>query len=221
MTMATVPAEVRSVDPAAWPGGPYHLLNSVIVPRPIAWVSTRSAGGTMNVAPHSYAGVFSPNPPIVGFVSVGLKDTVRNAAATGDFVVNIADLALLERMNLTAADFPSDVSEFTWAGLTATPSDLVTSPRVGEAPVALEARVVEVREVAGTGNYLVLGEVVRAHIAERVIVDGRVSAALLQPVARLGGTEYATLGDIFGVPRPTWQGLRQSGASPMDPLEQG
>jgi len=216
---ASNPERFVDLDPVAWPGGPYHLLNSVIVPRPIAWVSTRSSGGNMNVAPHSYAGVFSPNPPIIGFVSVGMKDTIRNAAATGDFVVNIADLPLLERMNLTAADFPSDVSEFTWAGLTPAPSDLVTSPRVGEAPISLEARVVEIREVANTGNYLALGEVVRAHVAERVIEAGRVSARLLQPVARLGGTEYATLGDVFAVNRPSWQGLLQSGAQPMDPAE--
>ena len=100
------------LDPAdTGVAGMYHLMNAAIGPRPVAWVSTRSATGVLNLAPHSYTTVFSIDPPIVGFVSIGRKDTLANAETTGEFVLNIAGADLVEALNLTAADFPAEEDE--------------------------------------------------------------------------------------------------------------
>ena len=200
------------------PGGAYHLLNSVIGPRPIAWVSTVAPDGTFNVAPHSYTTVVAPSPPMVAFVSVGRKDTLRNAEERGEFVYNIGNGDLIERINRSAADFPRSVSEFEWAGLTPVPSELVRPPRVGEAPVAMEATVVDIYQVGRTENYMVIGEVRLIHLDESIMVDGRVDAALLDPVGRLAGSQYARLGRVFSLERPTYRGLVANGEAPLPPV---
>jgi flavin reductase (DIM6/NTAB) family NADH-FMN oxidoreductase RutF len=134
--------------------------------------------------------------------SVGRKDSTTNVEATGEFVLNIATQDLLERLNLTAANFPSEEDEFAWAGLSHVASDLVRPPRVGEAPVSFETRLVEVVPV---GNcFLVLGEVVRVHVATDVWRDGRVDPQLLRPVLRLAGSMFARLGPTFNLARPTY-----------------
>lgn len=184
-------------------GAMYHLLNAAIAPRPVAWVSTVSAAGVPNLAPHSYTTVFATDPPVVGFVSVGRKDSLNNAEATREFVLNIASQALLERLNLTAANFPSEEDEFRWAELTHVPSDIVGPPRVGESPVSFETTV---HNIVPIGNcYLVLGEVVRVHVARDVWRDGRIDPVLLDPVLRLSGSMFAELGETFELRRPTYQ----------------
>jgi flavin reductase (DIM6/NTAB) family NADH-FMN oxidoreductase RutF len=204
-----------SLNPADLPGnGAYHLLNAAIAPRPIAWVASMAADGTPNIAPHSYTTVFSPNPPIVGFISVGRKDTLRNVEATGDFVYHIADEALAERLNLTAADFPPDVSEFDWADLTPVPSDVVRTPRVAEAPIAFEATAAEIHRVRQTNNYLITGEIVRIHLAERILNGERIDPAKLRPLGRLAGSQFSHLGELFKMERPTYRGLLEAGAVP-------
>jgi flavin reductase (DIM6/NTAB) family NADH-FMN oxidoreductase RutF len=205
---------IRAFAPAEAPAGMQHLLNGVIAPRPIAWISTLAADGTTNVAPHSYTTIFSTNPPIVGFVSSGRKDTLNNVEATGDFVYNVAGEDLAEVMNVTSADFPPDVSEFGWTGLTAVPSDLVRSPRVGEAPAALEARLVEVHPIPGANAFLVLGEVVRVHIAARLWDGDRIDLAAFRPVGRTTGSGYARLGDEFKLTRPSYRELLADSAVP-------
>lgn len=206
---------VRTLDPSSVPGGIYHLMNAAIAPRPIAWVSSVAQDGTLNLAPHSYTTVLSPNPPIVGFVSVGRKDTLRNVEANGEFVYHIADESLVERLNRTAADFPPDVSEFTWAGLTPIASELVRAPRVSEAPIAFEARVVGIQAIGTTGNTLVMGEIVKVHLAERIMAGTRIDPKLLRPLGRLAGSAYSRLGEMFEFERPTFEGLIASGARPM------
>jgi flavin reductase (DIM6/NTAB) family NADH-FMN oxidoreductase RutF len=206
---------VLSLDPDAVNGGMYHLLNAVIAPRPIAWVSTVSEDGVHNLAPHSYTTVLSPNPPIVGFVSIGQKDTLRNARATGEFVYHIADESLGERLNRTAADFPPEISEFDWAGLTPVPADLVRAPRVAEAPIAFEAKVVEIKQILDTNNFLIMGQVIRLHIAETVIANGRIDPSLVRPLGRLAGSGYARLGELFAMDRPTYKGLIEAESHPM------
>jgi flavin reductase (DIM6/NTAB) family NADH-FMN oxidoreductase RutF len=208
---------LATLEPKAVTGGMYHLLNAVIAPRPIAWISTLAVDGTFNLAPHSYTTVLSPNPPIVGFVSIGRKDTLRNIEATGDFVYHIADESLGDRLNRTAADFPSDESEFTWAGLTPVPSDLVRAPRVAAAPVAFEARLVEIKQIAQTNNHLVMGEVVRLHIAQAVVTDGRIDPAKLRPLGRLAGSGFSRIGELFSMARPTYKGLLETEEGPMEP----
>ncbi len=202
-------------------GGAYHLLNAVIAPRPISWISTVAPDGTFNLAPHSYTTVVSPDPPIVCFVSVGRKDTLRNVEATGEFVYNVGNNALVERINRTAADFPPDVSEFSWAGLTPVPGSKVRSPRVAEAPVQMECRLETIHQVAETSNFMVLGQVVAFHIAEELFVNDRVDTSLLDPVGRLAGSLYARMGEVFSIDRPTYRGLVQSDARPMPPIDHG
>jgi flavin reductase (DIM6/NTAB) family NADH-FMN oxidoreductase RutF len=192
----------------------YFLLNSIVVPRPISWISTVSPAGVPNLAPHSYTTVLSPDPPIVGFVSVKEKDTLRNVRATGDFVYNLAGNNLLASINLSAADFPAEESEFRWTGLTAASSDLVQSPRVAEAPISMECRLDGIQQIRDTQNFLVMGEVVRIHISGQVLTDQRVDPRKLNPVGRLSGSLYSLQGDIVSLKRPTYAGLREAGAEP-------
>lgn len=184
----------------------YFLLNSLVVPRPIAWVSTRAADGTRNLAPHSYFTVVASDPPSLAFTSIGDKDTVRNVRDTGDFVVHVADHALVERMNLTSADAPPHVSEFELAGLTAVAAEHVHSSIVAEAPVAIECRLDRIVEV-GNGR-LVIGQVATFHVAERLFDErDRVDPAKLDAVARMGGSTYATTRDRFELRRPSYADL--------------
>ncbi|CAN5622687.1 flavin reductase family protein [soil metagenome] len=192
----------------------YFLLNSIVVPRPIAWISTLSSDGVFNLAPHSYTTVLSPNPPIVCFVSVGEKDTLRNVQAVGDFVYNLAGEDLLESVNLSAADFPPDQSEFDWTGLSPVPSDLVKSPRLREVSISMEAILAGTQRIRDTANVLVMGEVIRIHVADEVITDGRVDPEKLRPVGRLSGSLYSAQGEIISLKRPTYKGLLDSGAAP-------
>ncbi len=192
----------RDYDPAGLGAAVYPLLNSVVVPRPIAWVSTRSPRGVDNLAPHSFFTISSVTPPVVQFTSVGAKDSMRNATAIGEFVVCVCPEALVEQVNLTATDFPADISEFDAVGLEREPSRLVAPPRVAASPVALECRL------AGTQSFgdstVVFGEVVWAVVDEAVLRDGRPEVTLLQPVARLGADEWSTIGVISSRRRVPW-----------------
>src|SRR6201996_9196621 len=177
----------------------YRFLNSVVIPRPIAWVSTRSRDGVDNLAPHSFFTVASVDPPVVSFTSVGRKDSLNNVEATGEFVVNLAPVWLYEQINATATPFPSTHSEFDRVGVEREPSRLVAPPRVAGSPVVLECVL---HEVIAVGDcWLVLGRVVHAAIDESTLVDGRPQADRLAPLARLGGNEWLTLGDISKITR--------------------
>jgi len=200
------------LDPDTVPGGIYGLLNSVVVPRPIAWVSTRSADGVDNLAPHSYFTVSSAVPPVVQFTSVGHKDSLRNAVATGEFVVSVCTEPNAERVNETAVPFPPDVSEFDVAGLTREPSARVAPPRVAESPISLECEVADTRSFGA--STVVFGRVVWIAIRPDVVRDGHVAIDLVRPIARLGGPYYATIGDVFGIKRLSyeqWQAAHGNG----------
>lgn len=198
--------EIDLLDPSMTRLQAYHLLNSVIVPRPIAWVSTISPDGIANVAPHSFSNIASVDPPMVMFVSLGEKDTVRNARATGCFVVNVASHAMVEAMNESSIDAPANVSEFELAGLEPIESSVVAAPRVAGAPVSLECELDRVIELGNDPACLAIGRVVRAHVDQRVF-DGRdrIDPAALDAVARMGGNLYATTRDRFALDRPTWR----------------
>ena len=186
----------RDYDPAALgPAQVYPILNSVVVPRPIAWVSTRSAAGVDNLAPHSFFTVSSVDPPVVQFTSVGTKDSLRNAVETGEFVVCACTEALIEQVNLTGTDYPADTSEYDAVGLTREPSERVAPPRVAESPVALECRVVGTHDFGG-GSVVVFGQVVHIAIDEAVLRGDRPEISLLRPVARLGANEWSTIGAV-------------------------
>lgn len=189
----------------------YRLLIDTVVPRPIAWVSSRGANGVTNLAPFSFFNVLSVRPPILGF-SPGYKrapgagreplakDTLRNIKESGVFVVNLVSLNLAEHMNNSAADFPPDVSEFEALGLTAVPGQFVDAPRLGEARVSLECRTFHLHELGG--SCLVLGEIVGLNIADEVLTDGRIDLDKFEPVGRLGGNWYSTVKDRFELKRP-------------------
>jgi flavin reductase (DIM6/NTAB) family NADH-FMN oxidoreductase RutF len=177
----------------------YKLMTSVIVPRPIAWVSTSSAAGTDNLAPHSFFTVSCVKPPIVQFTSVGRKDSVRNVEETGEFVVNLAPEHLFEQINATATDFPREVSEFDEVGIAREPSTRVKPPRVAASPVALEC---ELHSTLRLGNStVVFGRVVHAAVSQAVM-DGRLpDVRKLRPLARLGKDEWGTLGEVLEIKR--------------------
>lgn len=186
------------------PGPFYKLLTSVVVPRPIAWVSTRSAAGVDNLAPHSFFTVACVDPPMVQFTSVGRKDSLRNVEETGEFVVCLATEPLFEQVNATGTDFPAGVSEFSAVGLTPEPSLRVAPPRVAESPVALECRRHSTLELGD--STVVIGRVVHAAVASDVF-DGDVrrgglpSIDKLRPLARLGRNEWSTIGELIEITR--------------------
>jgi flavin reductase (DIM6/NTAB) family NADH-FMN oxidoreductase RutF len=188
----------------------YRLLTAVVVPRPIAWVSTTSAAGTDNLAPHSFFTVSSVDPPIVQFTSVGRKDSVRNVEETGQFVVNLAPEHLFEQINATATEFPRGVSEFEEVGIAREPSLRVKPPRVAASPVALEC---ELHSTLRLGNStVVFGRVVHAAVSEAVLVDGHPESSRLRPLSRLGKNEWGTVGELLEISRipldewPGWTG---------------
>ena len=182
----------------------HHFLISVIVPRPIAFVSTVGADGTHNLAPFSYFNLISSRPPLVGISvnrrTAGPKDTSRKVRETGDFVVNLVDEALSAQAVDASGEWAADVDEFALTGLTPVASEKVKAPRVGESPVSLECRLERIVDVGDTD--LIIGEVVWAHVRDDVLRDGRVDPLLLKPVGRLGGDMYTVVREVFSKPRP-------------------
>ncbi|MED7821953.1 flavin reductase family protein [Streptomyces chiangmaiensis] len=178
----------------------YRFLTSVVVPRPIAWVSTvASDGGSENLAPHSFFSIASTDPPIVQFTSIGRKDSLRNVEDTGEFVVNFSSAPLMALINATAIDHPRSVSEFETAGVEREDSRCVRPPRVAASPVVLECRS---HTTLRMGNStLVFGRVVHAAVEDSCLVDGRPHSRSLQPLAKLGGDEWGTLGEILHLRR--------------------
>ncbi len=195
-------------------GDNYKLLSGSIVPRPIAWVSTVDANGARNLAPYSFFTAVCANPPIICFcpgireAKDGLratKDTLENIRATGEFVVNIVSEPLAKAMNRTAAQLPASEDEFILAGLTALPGELVRAPRVAEAQIQMECKLRQIVEVSALpqGGYLVLGEVLRFHIADEVLEPGlHIAPDKLQAVGRMAGADYVRTQDRFALERP-------------------
>ncbi len=159
----------------------YRLLTAVVVPRPIAWVSSIGEDGVDNLAPHSFYTVASVNPPIIQFTSVGEKDSLRNIQAQGEFVVNLTPASLFEEVNATGTDFPAHTSEFDAVGLTREPSVRVRPSRVGESPVALECRLY--RTVPMGDCTLVFGEVVHAAVSSEVLEGSHPRIDRLDPLS--------------------------------------
>lgn len=183
----------------------YGLMISCVVPRPVAWVSTLSSSGQRNLAPFSFFMGVGSKPPMLA-VSVGQrkggpKDTARNIRNTREFVVNICSRSLAEKMVATSGEFPADVDEFDIAGLTPSTSVVVKPPGVLESPIRMECRLHQVIEPADNLD-LVLGEVVHFHLDDSILTDGQPDPEKLDPVARLGGQKYASLGAIFELGRP-------------------
>jgi flavin reductase (DIM6/NTAB) family NADH-FMN oxidoreductase RutF len=191
-------------DPAAiGPGAFYALMTAVIVPRPIAWVSSRSPEGLDNLAPHSFYTVSSVDPPIIQFTSVGRKDSLSNIEATGEFVVCLTPASLFEQINATGTNFPADVSEFDAVGLEREPSLRVAPPRVAASPVALECTLHTL--VSFGSSTVVMGQVVHAAVSDAVLVDGKPQIAKLDPISRLGGIEWGHTTQIQEITRIAYE----------------
>lgn len=187
----------------------YQLTISLVVPRPIGWISSRSADGLTNLAPFSFFNAFSATPLLVG-ASIGRrrtgpKDTLTNIRATGEFGVNLVDDAHLDAMVRTSGDWPADTSEFEVAGLRPRPAARIDVPLVADAVASLECRLFREVELGDSTNVLVIGEVVAIHLGERVRLDPEtchVDVHSIRPVGRLGRDEYTLLGEVRRVPRP-------------------
>ena len=198
-------------EPRNGHGLPHDPFNAIVGPRPIGWVSTKSAAGILNLAPYSFFNAFNYVPPIIGFSSVGAKDSLRNVQETGEFVWNLVTRPLAEAMNKTCAPVPPDVNEFELAGLTPQASNIVQVPRVLESPVAFECRCTQIIQLERhdqqkVNSWLVLGEVVGIHIDERSLKDGIYDTASAQHVMRGGGpADYFSVGpeQLFRMSRPT------------------
>lgn len=188
--------DLQSLDPRAR----YFLLTSVVVPRPIAWVSTLDADGNRNLAPYSYFNICSATPPIVHFTSSAPKHSIANVRQTREFVVNIVSAELAQAMRTTSATFPAGQDEFGWAGLAAAESLRVRPPRVRSAKVALECRLRKLLQM-GEGT-IAFGDVLHVHLDRSIWHDGRVDPELLAPVGRLSGMSYATVKDVYRLDIP-------------------
>ena len=200
--------DFHSYEPARGHGLPHDPFNSIVGPRPIGWISSRSTEGVLNLAPYSFFNAFNYTPPIVGFASIGAKDTLANVQATGEFAWNLATRPLAEAMNQSCAAVPPEVDEFVLAGLTPLASQHIAVPRVAESPVSFECRltqVLQLRTAQGEAvpTWLVLGEVVGIHIARHLLRDGIYQTAAARPVLRGGGpADYFELGEQFRMRRP-------------------
>jgi flavin reductase (DIM6/NTAB) family NADH-FMN oxidoreductase RutF len=177
----------------------YRILNAVVVPRPIAWVCSRSSDGVLNLAPHSFYTVACVDPPVVQFTSVGRKDSLRNVEATGAFTVSLAPESLFEQINATGTDFPAGVSEAEVCGVRLEPSETVDVPRVALSPVAVECRLHSTVRLGD--STVVFGRVVHISAWESAVRDGRPRIEHLKPLARLGGNEWSTIGEVLEIPR--------------------
>ncbi|ARU06210.1 Asp/Glu/hydantoin racemase [Comamonas serinivorans] len=171
---------------------PHDPFNAIVAPRPIGWISTQDAQGVLNLAPYSFFNGFNYKPPIVGFSSLGDKDSVRNARATGEFGWSLATRPLAEAMNASCAMVPPEVDEFALAGLTPEPSRCIAAPRVAESPVSFECKVTQILQLQNAAHedlptWVVFGEVVAVHIAEHLLIDGIYQTAAAQPISRGGG----------------------------------
>ncbi len=199
-------------QPAQGHGLPHDPFNAIVGPRPIGWISSRDAQGRLNLAPYSFFNGFNYTPPLIGFASIGRKDTLRNIEQQGEFVWNLATRPLAEAMNASSAAAPAEVDEFGLAGLTPAPSRVVQVPRVAESPVSFECRrtqIIALQSAAGeeVGSYLILGEVVGVHIAPQLLREGIYDTAAAQPILRGGGpADYfeITPQALFRMRRPRW-----------------
>jgi flavin reductase (DIM6/NTAB) family NADH-FMN oxidoreductase RutF len=199
-------------EPALGHGLPHDPFNAIVGPRPIGWISTRAANGNLNLAPYSFFNAFNYTPPLIGFASLGRKDTLRNIEETGSFVWNLATRPLAEAMNASCAAAPPEVDEFQLAGLTPIASNIVGVPRVAQSPVAFECKRTQIIRLQGasgadTNSWLILGEVVGVHIARELLRDGVYDTAGSRTILRGGGpADYfeITPDQLFRMARPSY-----------------
>jgi flavin reductase (DIM6/NTAB) family NADH-FMN oxidoreductase RutF len=200
-----------SIDPATQSDRDnYKLLIGSVVPRPIALVTTLSQEGVLNAAPFSYFSIVASKPPLIS-VSVQrkqgmMKDTARNAIVIGAFVIHITDESIIDKVNETAVSLPSNESEVPRAGFTPIPSEAIVVPGLKEAKIRMECLLEQALPLGGTDEQpacdLLIGRVVRFHLAEEVYENGYIIPDKLGPISRMAGNDYARLGSLFSLERP-------------------
>jgi flavin reductase (DIM6/NTAB) family NADH-FMN oxidoreductase RutF len=203
-------SSIHFYEPRHGHGLAHDPFNAIVGPRPIGWISSRSSSGVNNLAPYSFFNAFNYTPPIIGFSSIGRKDTLRNIEETGEFAWNLVTQPLAQAMNQSCANVPPDVSEFELTGLTPVSSRVISVPRVMESPVSFECRctqVVQLQSASGdkVPTWLVLGEVVAVHIDASLLKDGVYDTANAGHILRGGGpADYFTIGleQLFRMSRP-------------------
>lgn len=195
----------------------YKLLAATVMPRPIAWVVTQDAAGTVNAAPFSFFNVMGSAPPtvaigILGDPERGFKDSARNILDTGEFVVNLVPERLVEAMNITAVDAPRGMDELKLAGLSTAPSTHIKPPRIADSPVGFEC-VAHSTVVTGPAQAVVIGRVLAVHLDDAFILDAdrcHVDTPALDLVARSYGSTYVRAQDTFELTRPSWEKFGKS-----------
>ncbi|MGB1207979.1 MAG: flavin reductase family protein [Paracoccaceae bacterium] len=190
-------------------GLPHNPFNAIVTPRPIGWISTRSAQGHDNLAPYSFFNAVAYVPPQVMFASTSAKDdrgdtkdSVANIRDTGVFCVNIVSHTMRDVMNQSSGPWDKDTDEFALTGLDKAPCETIDAPRVAQAPAALECRMTQIVTLAGQSNFLVIGEVTGVHMRDDCMVDGLFDVTRFQPLARMGYRDYAVVKDVFSLKRP-------------------
>lgn len=183
----------------------YQLLNSVVSPRPIAWVTSCNQEGLVNLAPHSWTTVVSVNPPMIGFTSSTEKDTLRNIRATKEFVYNVVTERLSERMNMSAISFPPDISELDELGFAPAPSEHINVPGVAESPLRMECKLVDIHTHGNGPAYFIVGEVLAFHVSDDVMNGKYVDPQLIQAVGRMSGPHYTRTTDTFTMERMDYE----------------
>lgn len=202
------------LDPTALPHQSiYKILTGSILPRPIGWISSIDMDGRPNLAPFSFFNVVCSNPPTLLFcpmirsVDGSPKDTLNNVRATGEFVVNIVTEGLLQAMNATSIEAPSEINEFEYAGVTLSPSVTVKPPRVLESPIHFECKVKQIVDIndAPGGGSIVIGTITHIHAEDRVMLGtDKVNLTALQPIGRLMGAAYCRVEQVIELDRPKY-----------------
>ncbi len=179
-------------EPSKGHGLPHDPFNAIVGPRPIGWISSQDAAGRLNLAPYSFFNAFNYTPPLIGFSSIGAKDSLHNIRETGEFCWNLTTRPLAEAMNQSCASVPPEVDEFELSGMTPVASTRVAPPRVLESPVSFECKLTQILQLQGVDGvpvptWMVFGEVVAVHIARHLLKNGIYDTAAAQPVLRGGG----------------------------------
>lgn len=188
---------------------PHNPFNALVTPRPIGWISTRSADGQDNLAPYSFFNAVAYEPPQVMFASTsakddrdGTKDSVANIRETGVFCVNIVEYAMRDAMNASSAMLAKDADEFAYADVEKTECDLIAASRVANAPANLECKLTKIVQLPGEANFAVFGEVTGIHIRDNCMKDGAFDVSSFSPLARLGYKDYTRVETLFSLTRP-------------------
>jgi flavin reductase (DIM6/NTAB) family NADH-FMN oxidoreductase RutF len=197
-------------EPAQGHGLPHDPFNAIIGPRPIGWIGSQDLEGHLNLAPYSFFNAFNYHPPIIGFASVGRKDSLNNIEKTAEFSWNLATMPLAAAMNQSSAAVAPQVDEFALSQLTPAPSRLIRVPRVLQSPVSFECKLTQIVQLQSHAQsllptWLILGEVVAVHIANALLKDGIYDTAAAEPILRGGGAaDYFQISPqaLFKMPRP-------------------